>query len=346
MVDAHMSRLVVALSFLAACGPSTSTGPFKPLGSATLAESSMQDSHGIFGLVANDDHVVVGTREGQLLVFDGNQKFAATNTLETRAIGRVLLGDTRAFGSLAIRGTVLYAGLASGLLKVVSLADPTNPAVTATITIIPGTVVATTNSHFLFVSSGVRTQAIDISVSPPTVVVPELPLTSVLALVATETHLYSTDPGQTAVNAWTLGAGGQATPLSQGRLAMAPHVSALAVRGTTVLVANSGVLGLFDVSTPEAPTLLNPNPGSVAHTRDWPYGEPVQGVAVMASGQAIAPGYTPVVYELSKPEAVVGTAVGISMPSTFDLELQAYAAATRTQFWTAGHFTVHAFARD
>jgi hypothetical protein len=337
-----MTRIIVLLLAVSGCGPS-STAPFKPLGQLFLAPNQQQDANGIFGLVANDDHVVVGLRDGRLLVYDDTFKISATAAPESLAVGQVFVGETKGFGCLAISGTTVYAGLAGNTLKVVSLADPKNPVITATVGIIPGSVVATMNSHYLFVSSGVRTQAIDISVSPPVAVTPELPLTSVLSLAASETHLYSTDTGRAAINAWTISDKGVA--MLEQRISVSTPISALGLRGNMLAAANSGVLALFDVSTPETPKPINAKPGVVLHTQDWNLGEPDQAVAFMGSTQLIAPGYGPVVYDLTKPETVEGRADGLAR-GLGDLELQAYAAATRTRFWTAGNFSMFGFGRE
>jgi hypothetical protein len=334
----------VLLVALTACGPNTST-PFKLLTTADLTPTGLVDFDGIFGLVANDDLVVVGRRRGQLLVFDGNQAFDTTRPLEEQVLSFVDLDDTKGSGCLAMQGSTVYAGLAGNKLKVISLADPKKPVITDSLLIIPLTEVATLNSHFLFVSSRVRTQAIDLSTSPPTVVARELPLTSVLALAASETHLYSTDMARAdAIEVWALDAKGGAT--HEQTVSITPRITALTVHGTTLYAANAGVLALFDLSSPDGPRAINPKPGVVSHSQSWNRGQGMQGVAVMGRERAVGPGHGPVFYDLSKPEAVVGATGDDIQLQGGDLEMQNYAAATRSRFWTAGETKVFVFGRE
>ncbi len=335
--------LCLAALSLTACGPDTR--PFKLVTSADLTPTGLVDADGIFGVVANDDLVVVGRRRGELLVFDGNQAFLTTKPLEDQALSRVSLDDTTGAGCLAMRGTTVYAGLAGNTLKVISLADPKKPVITDSLIIIPLPVVATLNSHFLFISSRVRTQAIDLSTSPPTVVSPELPLTSVLALAASDTHLYSSDMSrEAAIDVWALDAKGGAA--HEQRVPVTSRITALTVHGSTLYAANAGVLALFDLTSADGPKALNPKPGIVRHTQTWTRGEGMQGVAVMGTQNAVGPSNGPVFYDLSKPEAVEGASTDDVMLAGGELELQNYAAATRARFWTAGETKVFVFGRE
>jgi hypothetical protein len=350
----------LACAFALSCSPSDSDAgdatKFGMIGGFGVTESSSEDSAGVFGVVANADTVVMGTRDGQIFTFDGNDAKSLKATVRESALSTVRVGDARGAGTLAISGTRAYATVASGDLHVIDVANPRAAFVIAQVpTGVPGAEQSATNDKLLAVTSGGRSALVDITQTPPRVLTPSVlfPLSHSLAMSATHLYVLLNNGLQVVVyRVDQSGATASPTPgfhVTQASGATA-KATALLYHAGKLYVGGPGMLAVFDTTDPEAPKQLNANPGTFQHSFDYPYGEHAQAMAFFGDRYVAAPSVGTSILDVGESSSVGGTTVkgpwtptptsgaGLSLPVNVgqEVERHLYAAASRSQVWVMG----------